>query len=205
MSDVAYILGNAQFHIEGNLSPFPTDIKKKHVWSICMIRAIAINTRHNTQRAWVVVYAAHARLAVYRTGLAWQNWKWSWVWAVRRRRPRKSTWVECAPEATHRRWPEKPSTTGGLCCVDGIGLPVAWQPAVSKNVSTPQFIEPGKVCTYHRVHVISREGREGKQTVQTSKPEKDAAKAVWGQACSIRHKMATDLAVRARDYGEWCG
>ena len=39
----------------------------------------------------------------------------------------------------------------------------------------PQFIEHEKVCIYHRV--ISRERREGKQTVQTSKPEEDAAKA----------------------------
>ena len=54
---------------------------------------------------------------------------------VRRRRPRTGV---------HRRWPEKPSTTRDPCCVDGIGLPVTWQPAVSENASTPSLLSMRK-------------------------------------------------------------
>ena len=40
---------------------------------VCAHVRVCINISHNTQRAWVVGYAAHARLAVYRIGLAWQT------------------------------------------------------------------------------------------------------------------------------------
>ena len=160
-----------------------------------------VNIWHNTQRAWVVGYAAHARLAVYRIGLAWQNWKWSWVCAVRRRRPTESTWVRCAPEATQ----DGCAPEGTWEAFYNLWPMLCWWDRIARNVTAsserecehPQFIEHEKVYIYHRV--ISRERREGKQTVQTSKPEEDAAKAEWGQACSIRHKMATDLAVRAQE------
>ena len=47
----------------------PSEGKKSG--SCCPKKSLAtINISHSTQRAWVVGYTAHARLAVYRIGLA---------------------------------------------------------------------------------------------------------------------------------------
>ena len=146
------------------------------VWWVCVCVCVCVclknlsgfNISQNTQRAFVVGYAARAQLAVYRIGLAWQTWSGAGCspygvgdpgnqreLGVRRRWPRTGV---------HRRWPEKPPTVQSMthAASMGIGLPETWQPAVSENASTPSLLRMRKYV-FITEWSVGRGGRGSKQ------------------------------------------
>ena len=111
-----------------------------------------INIWHNTQRAWVVGYAAHARLAVYRIGLAWQTGSGAGC-------APEATQDGCAPELTREAFY---NPLPMLCRWDRIARNLT--ASRERECEHPQFIEHEKVNTWFITEwSVGRGGRGNKQ------------------------------------------